>query len=191
QSQELLGPIVPPEALTLGAETGVFTAASFVAQHGLTPLCTIPASASAITLNAEVTAFSLREADEIRLRSALQRAVTYTISQQDPDSGGWRYEFGQEGDVSMFGWQMMSLKSTDIAGVRIHPVVRERMVGFLNGVRQGQHGGLFGYRRPVRIDGRISEPVTPAMTAEALFCQQMLGYDRNSAAAQEAVQYLL
>ncbi|MCP4174343.1 MAG: hypothetical protein GY758_26635, partial [Fuerstiella sp.] len=99
--------------------------------------------------------------------------------------------FGQEGDVSMFGWQMMSLKSAEIAGVNIHPTIRQQMVEFLNSVRQGQHGGLFGYRRSVIVDGKESEPVSPVMTAEALFCQQMLGYPRESAATREAVQYLL
>ncbi|MCP4510985.1 MAG: hypothetical protein GY826_31825, partial [Fuerstiella sp.] len=117
--------------------------------------------------------------------------MTYTISQQDPKSGGWRYRFGQEGDVSMFGWQMMSLKSAAIAGVSIDPTVRQRMIRFLDSVRQGNHGGLFGYRRSVIIDGQETERVTPVMTAEALFCQQMLGNPRESLASREAVQYLL
>jgi hypothetical protein len=121
----------------------------------------------------------------------LLKAATYTVSQQDPKSGGWRYRFGQEGDVSMFGWQMMSLKSAAIAGVSINPTVRQRMIKFLNSVRQGDHGGLFGYRRSVIIAGQETEPVTPVMTAEALFCQQMLGYPRESLASREAVQYLL
>ena len=43
----------------------------------------------------------------------------------------------------MFGWQMMSLKSAEIAGVFVPSKVRQRMDDFLNSVRQGKDGGLF------------------------------------------------
>lgn len=185
------GPIVDPSVFLTGASASVAASGSLLLQQGLGPFALIAASTAGIASQAELTAYGLRKVDDIRLRSALLKAITFTISQQDPDSGGWRYKFGQEGDVSMFGWQMMSLKSADIAGVSINPTVRRRMVEFLNSVRQGEQGGLFGYRRSVVINGQQSEPVTPVMTAEALFCQQMLGYPRDSAASREAVQYLL
>ena len=66
-----------------------------------------------------------------------------------------------------------------------------RMKGFLEATKQGDHGGLFGYRRNVVRNGQNTEPVTPTMTAEALFCQQMLGYPRESPASQESVNYLM
>ncbi|MCA9083448.1 MAG: hypothetical protein KDA81_05310 [Planctomycetaceae bacterium] len=191
QGREFLGPIVQPDALSSGPLLMQAATEATCAPGGFPVLPHVAISNAAHNNYSDFTAFQMRLADEIRLRAALVKAVAYTISQQDPRSGGWRYEFGQEGDVSMFGWQMMSLRSADIAGVSIDPVVRDRMVMFLNGVRQGDRGGLFGYRRPVEINGRISEPVTPVMTAEALFCQQMLGYPRDSDAGEEAVEYLL
>jgi hypothetical protein len=191
QTQAALGPIVDPNELASGTLIANTVSKCLLLQQGFAPFATGPASTLSITTNAETTAFGLRLVDDIRLRAALLRAVNYTISQQDPTSGGWRYKFGQEGDVSMFGWQLMSLKSAAIAGVRIDPAVRDRMVRFLNSVRQGESGGLFGYRRSVTVKGQPTEPVTPVMTAEALFCQQMLGYPRDSDASSEAVQYLL
>jgi hypothetical protein len=140
---------------------------------------------------ADKVASSFRLVDDLRLRAALARAVAFTIGRQDPKSGGWRYRELQEGDVSMFGWQMMSLKSAEIAGVFVPSKVRQRMDDFLNSVRQGKDGGLFGYRRNVVSDGKDSEPVSPTMTAEALFCQQMLGYPQESASNQESVAYLM
>ncbi len=191
QDSMVLGPIVDPHDLAIGSLTMQTITSQLMMQQGLMPGGITAAANAAITANAEFTGYGLRKVDDIRLRAALLRAITYTISQQDPDSGGWRYKFGQEGDVSMFGWQMMSLKSAAIAGVRIDPTVRKKMIQFLNSVRQGNEGGLFGYRRSVILNGQRTEPVNPTMTAEALFCQQMLGYERDSPASEEAVRYLL
>lgn len=191
QDAMVLGPIIDPYALAAGSLTANTVSSCLMMQQGLFPLTIAPAGNAAIAAHADLTAYGMRKVDDIRLRAALLRAITFTISQQDPDSGGWRYKFGQEGDVSMFGWQMMSLKSAAIAGVRINPTVRQKMIRFLNSVRQGKNGGLFGYRRSVVVEGKRTEPVNPIMTAEALFCQQMLGYPRESPASQEAVGYLM
>ncbi|MEO2028154.1 MAG: prenyltransferase/squalene oxidase repeat-containing protein [Fuerstiella sp.] len=191
QTDVLVGPIVDPLIPAAGPYVAQQIAASMMLQQGLSPHLAAASANSRVYANADAIAYGLRRVDEVRLRAALLKAVTYTISQQDPKSGGWRYQFGQEGDVSMFGWQMMSLKSAAIAGVSIDPTVRQRMIRFLHSVRQGDNGGLFGYRRSVIIEGQETEPVTPVMTAEALFCQQMLGYPRESVASREAVQYLM
>lgn len=159
-----------------------------VAQPGL---MLVAACSVVEEIAADKLAWSFRRVEEARLRTALARAVQFTISQQDPVSGGWRYRPLQEGDVSMFGWHLMSLKSAELAGVRVPPAVRQRMQSFLKLVAQGNAGGLYGYRRNVVSGGRDSEPVSPVMTAEALFCHQMLGIDPASAQAQEAVQLLV
>lgn len=191
QKSTILGPIVEPDALSAASITAHRASTSVLLQQGLSPIALmIPGNAALIT-RAELNSYRLRKVDDIRLEASLLRAITFTLSQQDPKSGGWRYKRGQEGDVSMFGWQMMSLKSAAIAGVNITPKVRDRMTQFLNSVRQGEHGGLFGYRRSVLIGGQETEPVTPVMTAEAMFCQQMLGYERDSATSRESVTYIL
>lgn len=182
------GPLIPPEELMVGPAVTQIVASSVAQNFGVLPHLPIMMSNGMSSQWVDKIAYSLRKVDDIRLRSALARAVSFTIRTQNPVSGGWRYRPGQDGDVSMFGWHMMSLKSADIAGIKLNPTVRERMIGFLNRARQGKSGGLFGYRIP---DGQQEEPVTPVMTAEALFCQQMLGYPRESAASKEAVNYLL
>jgi hypothetical protein len=192
QDQTLLGPILPPEVFSVPADfmelAAATTAATATSQSGI---LLIAATSARRNMEADQRAWSLRRVDDLRLRGALARAVAFTIGQQDPKSGGWRYKFLQEGDVSMFGWQMMSLKSAEIAGVSIPGKVRERMDGFLNSVRQGNSGGLFGYRRNLVKNGKDTEPVTPTMTAEALFCQQMLGYPQDSESSRESIAYLM
>lgn len=191
QDSMVLGPIVDPYDIAFGSLITNSVSSCLMAQQGVCPFTMTPSVNLMVTTNADMTGYGMRKVDDIRLRAALLRAITFTISQQDPDSGGWRYKFGQEGDVSMFGWQMMSLKSAAIAGVRINPSVRQKMIRFLNSVRQGRNGGLFGYRRSVVVEGKRTEPINPVMTAEALFCQQMLGYPRESPASAEAVGYIM
>ncbi len=128
------------------------------------------------------------------LRQAVRNAVAYIVAEQYPD-GGWRYsQRSPVGDMSMFGWQVMALKSADSAGVPMPADTRTRMIGFLRSrsetldaegqLVQYPYGGLARYKP------EPGHKVKPAMTAEALFCKQMLGLKRDQPAAREAVVYL-
>ena len=118
------------------------------------------------------------------LRAPLERALAYSATQQLED-GGWRYLARQEGggDMSMFGWQLMAFRSAQDGGIPIPANVRSKMISFLNTRSRGKQRGLASYR--------MSDPVTAAMTAEALFCKQMLGLKRDNPMAVEATDYLL
>ncbi|MFG0333259.1 MAG: prenyltransferase/squalene oxidase repeat-containing protein, partial [Maioricimonas sp. JB049] len=119
------------------------------------------------------------------LRRPVEKAIAY-IAEQQLEDGGWRYEKGQpDGDMSMFGWQLMALKSAEIAGVPLPTGVKDRMIRFLQERSLGDRNGLASYRL-----GR-EFPVTPAMTAEALFCKQILGISRDNPASSEGVAYLV
>ena len=133
---------------------------------------------------AEAHAMSREHQDARQLRTAVERGIAFILAAQLED-GGWRYfqYQTQGGDMSIFGWQLMALKSAQLGGVPIPPRVRDRMVDFLKKNSRGEHGGLGAYR--------TSSPTTPAMTAEALYCRQILGAGRDSASSKEAVEYLL
>ena len=85
--------------------------------------------------------------------------------------------------MSVFGWQLMALKSAGIAGVVVPQSVGDGMVAFLKARSLGQNKGLAAYRP--------GEPVSASMTAEALFCKQMFKIRRTNSASIEAVDYLL
>ena len=121
-------------------------------------------------------------ADE-RLRQPVRRAIGYTIAAQDPAGGGFRYRPGDPGDTSQCGWQLMALKSAELAGIPIPRETRNGMIRFLRTVSAGKHGGLASYRAAERI----SRP----MTAEALVCWQFLGMPREHPAGNEAGDYLM
>ncbi|MFH5806766.1 prenyltransferase/squalene oxidase repeat-containing protein [Alienimonas sp. DA493] len=128
------------------------------------------------------------------LRRAVEKAVAFIVAEQYPD-GGWRYsQRVRVGDMSMFGWQCMALKSAENAGVPTPPETRARMIGFLRDrsetvnadgeLVQYPYGGLARYKR------EEGHAVKPSMTAEALFCKQILGLRRDQPAAKQAVTYL-
>jgi hypothetical protein len=118
-----------------------------------------------------------------RLQRPVRRAIGYTIAAQDPAGGGFRYRPGDPGDTSQCGWQLMALKSADLAGITMPRETRNGLIRFLRSVSAGEHGGLASYRP--------NEPVTRPMTAEALVCWQFLGMPREHPAGNEAGDYLL
>lgn len=118
---------------------------------------------------------------DARLRPALDAAVGYTIRAQDPNGGGWRYRPGDSGDTSQFGWQLMSLKSAQLAGVPIPTTVWDRARKFLRSVSSGSDAGLASYRP--------GESPSRTMTAEALFCRVLLD-DSQPAQAREALRFV-
>ena len=119
-----------------------------------------------------------------RLRQVVENALAYTYKAQLSD-GGWRYFPRQPrgGDMSIFGWHLMSLKSARYAGIEIPAEVTEKAIEFLQERSVGPNRGLAAYR--------LSSSPTAPMTAEALFCRQMLGLPRDSASSREAVSYVL
>lgn len=134
-----------------------------------------------------MAAFALSEAygmtGDPALRRPVEAAIRFTRSMQNPSSGGWRYEKGDPGDTSQLGWQLMALKSAELAGVPIPPTTRNGIIRFLRTVSSGTHGGLASYRP--------SEAVSRPMTAEALVCWQFLGMPRDNPAGSEAAEYLM
>jgi hypothetical protein len=123
-----------------------------------------------------------------RLLAPVRKAVGYTLGSQHPTSGGWRYKPAETVcDTSQLGWQLMVLKSAELAGIEIPARSRQGMQRFLKSVSSGRHGGLASYR-PMSIAG---ERVTASMTAEALVCRQFLGMARSNPASDEAGNFIL
>ncbi len=120
------------------------------------------------------------------LRLPLQKAVDYILNQQNERDGGWRYQKGQTSDMSIFGWNLMALKSAELAGIEVPSRAKDLMIKFLIDRSMGENNGLAAYH--IQISGQ--DAPTPTMTAEALFCKQMLGLRREDPASLEAVEFI-
>lgn len=118
-----------------------------------------------------------------KLKGPAQRALQFIEKAQHAPSGGWRYGPNQSGDTSVVGWQVMALKSGEMAGLSVPPAVLEGARRWLASVESNQPaGGLFGY---------VSPGATPAMTAEGMLCLEFLGVRRNDPRMRAAADYLL
>ncbi len=118
-----------------------------------------------------------------RLEPTVRKAVAYTLSAQNPATGGWRYQPGDLGDTSQLGWQLMLLRSAELGGLKLPLGARQGAIRYLQTVSSGLHQGLASYRP--------RERASRVMTAEALVCRQMLGLARENPASDEAGDYLL
>lgn len=135
--------------------------------------------------------FALAEAQamsgDARLKTAVTKAVNFSVAAQNTSTGGWRYRPGDTGDTSQLGWQVMALASAERAGIRAPDQTWSRVERFLQSVRRGDQGGLASYR--------ADSPASTSMTAEALYCrlvlQQMVGTNLLGSSADEATTELL
>ena len=126
-------------------------------------------------------AFGMTQAAEFR--EPAQRALKYIVDAQHKKTGGWRYNPGEAGDTSVVGWQMMALKSGEMAGLEVPVTTHEGIRKWLRSVEGNKPvGGLFGY---------TNRNVSPAMSAEGLLCLQFLGTGRNDPSMRAGADYLL
>ena len=115
--------------------------------------------------------------------AAASKGVRFVEQAQNESTGGWRYEPGDPGDTSVTGWQVMALKSAQMAGLGVNSLSLENTRKWLASVAAGQHQGLFQYQ-PYR-------EVSPSMTSVGMLCHQYLGMARDDPAMQEGKQYLM
>lgn len=145
------------------------------------------ATTYAATYCHSMATFALAEAlattGDDRLRPGVAAAIDYLIRSQSKATGGWRYRPGDRGDMSQMGWVLMALRSAEIAEIVIPNEVWNGIERFLKSVERGNQGGLAAYQAVA--------PTSPTMTAEALYCRQILGISNvRPMATSEAVSYL-
>ncbi|MBN1394918.1 MAG: terpene cyclase/mutase family protein [Pirellulales bacterium] len=122
-----------------------------------------------------------------KLRPHAQAALNFIANAQDPEGGGWRYQPKQPGDTSVVGWQVMALKSGQMAYLTVNPAVLEGAKKFLESVSTGDQGsnrkgGLFGYTTPGR---------GLATTAVGLLCYQYMDVPKEDPAMVEGTAFLM
>ena len=116
------------------------------------------------------------------LKVPAQKALDFVIAAQHPQLGGWRYLPKFESDTSVSGWQLMALKSGEMAGLKVPKSAYTGVAKWLDTVESESSPGRFKYHP--------SKPVTLAMTAEGLLMRQYLGAKRSGADLTSGANYL-
>ncbi len=111
------------------------------------------------------------------------RAVRFIELAQNESTGGWRYFPKDPGDTSVVGWQVMALKSAQMAGLGVNSISLESPRRWLNSVAVGRRQGLFCYM-PYQRE-------SPSMTAVGQLCLQYMGSAPDDAALLEGKEYLM
>ncbi len=96
------------------------------------------------------------------LRRPAQMAINYIVFAQH-EGGGWRYGPNQAGDTSVTGWQIMAIKSGQMAGLDVPEVTVRKAISYLNSCADSSEG--YGYTGP---------GATRTMSAVGLLCRQYM-----------------
>ncbi len=114
------------------------------------------------------------------LRGLAEQALRFIVFAQNQEGGGWRYTPGQPGDTTVTGWQLMALKSGQMAGLHAPSPTLVMARRFLDRV-QSEYGAKYGYLDPQPGD---------ATTAIGLLCRMYTGWPRDYEPLGRGVAYL-
>jgi hypothetical protein len=115
------------------------------------------------------------------LQPYAQGAIRFIEYAQDPSGGGWRYTERMAGDTSVVGWQIMALKSAQMAGLETRSSTMLLANKFLDTV-QDDDGAAYGYTAPTAN--------RPATTSIGLLCRMYLGWRKQHPALKRGVAAL-
>lgn len=116
---------------------------------------------------------------DTQLRGTVESAMKFIISSQH-QQGGWRYNPQQPGDMTVTGWQVMALKSCELAGFKIPSEVWQKIEQFVDS-KATRYGAAYGYLNP-------GEEPTP--TAVGLLTRMYLGWGRDHLPLNEGATWL-
>ena len=132
-----------------------------------------------------LTAVVLSEAygmtQDSRLQMPAQLAIDYIMEAQDPAGGGWRYTPKQPGDTSAVAWQVVALKSANMAYMRVNPLVIRKATMFLDSVASDD-GAAYGY-----TDATTPRP---SLNGAGLLCRIFMGWKQDNDALRRGAMKL-
>ncbi|MGB9688839.1 hypothetical protein [Thermogutta sp.] len=125
------------------------------------------------------------------LRQPAERAIEFIVKSQNPELGGWRYESRKETDTSVTGWQLMALKSAQMAGLQVPATTLHAVSRWLDRA-QVEGGARYVYSPYAGGSSAAAHLAAPnrAMTAEGLLMRIYLGWGPENPALQRGADFL-
>ncbi|MFH1265770.1 MAG: prenyltransferase/squalene oxidase repeat-containing protein, partial [Planctomycetota bacterium] len=114
------------------------------------------------------------------LKDIAQQALDFIDYAQDKRGGGWRYTPGSPGDTTVTGWQLMALKSGEMANLHVRSPNVFLACRFLDSV-SCEDGARYGY---MTTDPRKTT------TAIGLLSRMYTGWRRSNPGLRVGVSYL-
>ena len=141
-----------------------------------------------------IAAMALSEAygmtgDE-QLRRQAQQGLNFIVASQHPTYGGWRYAPGAVPDLSVSGWQLMALRSGQLAGL---DVPAETMAGVRRMLESASAGGAQFVYNPWSQEqprAQVDRRPNSVMTAVGLLMRLYSGSDRQDAEIRQGAALL-
>ncbi len=128
-----------------------------------------------------------------KLRAPAQLGINYIIAAQHPENGGWLYKPRQGGDTSVYGWQVMALKSAVLSNIKVPGHVKALSNRWLDIVQYNVPtgggygiGSHYGYRKPA--DQEKKGLASTSCSAIGLLCRMYLGAKKEDPGMQAGVQ---
>jgi hypothetical protein len=112
------------------------------------------------------------------LRGPAQKAIDFIVAAQQPELGGWRYQPRQSADTSVSGWQVMALKSGELAGLRIPDETYQNVRHWLDGAIDAGTGQYVYNPHAPEAQKHGRQPTT-TMTAVGLLMRVYTGWNRD------------
>jgi hypothetical protein len=125
-----------------------------------------------------------------RIKLSAQRALNFIATAQDPTGGGWRYAPRQAGDMSVTGWQLMALKSGQMAGLSVPKNILKMAEHFLDSCESNGDKSATGSRQSGSYGYTPGQGGSIAMTAVGLLCRQYSGIGPGNPSLLAGVQKL-
>lgn len=129
-----------------------------------------------------------------QLREPAQRAIDFIVAAQEPQRGGWRYLPGTMADLSVSGWQLMALRSGQLAGLEVPKDTIQRTVTLLERAQADPADGSQYVYNPWGNDteaGRFGPRSSTVMSAVGLLMRLYTGWSREHDAVGAGADRLL
>jgi hypothetical protein len=123
------------------------------------------------------------------LKQPAQKAVDFIVAAQNKELGGWRYKPGINSDTSVSGWQLMAMKSAEMAGLDVPQRSYDLVKKWLDGAQSPSQPAQYIYRPGAAQEHQRSPSY--AMTAESMLMRLYLGWNTKHELLGYGADYLL